>query len=115
MRSCVLGVQVGLKGAEARGGSCRLLPAPALPSHHTHSAHSPCPFSSACAAVTRSQVREGVVKVGDGVTFGVRGVKLLMADVGAAGKLFWRAVRGACCVQQCGWEGGQAGRLAAVL
>ena len=34
------------------------------------------------------------MKIVDGVTFGVRGVKLLLADIGAAGKLFWRAVRG---------------------
>ena len=40
------------------------------------------------------QIRESVVKVVDGVSFGVRGVKLLFADIGAAGKLFWRAVRG---------------------
>ncbi|KAI3427991.1 hypothetical protein D9Q98_006379 [Chlorella vulgaris] len=40
------------------------------------------------------QIREGVVKVVDGVLFGVRGVKLLFADIGSAGKLFWRAVRG---------------------
>ena len=30
----------------------------------------------------------------DGVLFGVRGVKLLFSDIGSAGKLFWRAVRG---------------------
>lgn len=40
------------------------------------------------------QIREGVVKVVDGVLFGVRGVKLLLSDCGSAGKLFWRAVRG---------------------
>jgi len=34
------------------------------------------------------------VKIVDGVLFGVRGVKLLFADIGSAGKLFWRAVRG---------------------
>ncbi|KAL4443418.1 hypothetical protein ABPG75_011155 [Micractinium tetrahymenae] len=40
------------------------------------------------------QIREGVVKIVDGVLFGVRGVKLLLSDIGSAGKLFWRAVRG---------------------
>lgn len=40
------------------------------------------------------QIREGVVKIVDGVLFGVRGIKLLLSDIGSAGKLFWRAVRG---------------------
>lgn len=39
-------------------------------------------------------MRESVTKVVDGVLFGVRGVKLLFQDIGSAGKLFWRAVRG---------------------
>lgn len=43
---------------------------------------------------TATQVREGVVKIADGVLFGVRGMKLLFGDIGSAGKLFWRAVRG---------------------
>lgn len=42
------------------------------------------------------QIREGVVKIVDGVLFGVRGVKLLLSDIGSCGKLFWRAVRGEC-------------------
>ena len=54
------------------------------------------------------QVREGVTKVVDGVLFGVRGVKLLFQDIGSAGKLFWRAVRGE-------WRGvGAGGRLTGV-
>lgn len=41
------------------------------------------------------QIKEGAVKIVDGVLFGVRGVKLLGSDVGSASKIFWRAVRGA--------------------
>jgi hypothetical protein len=40
------------------------------------------------------QLRQSAGKVGDGVMFGVRGVRLLAADVGAAGGLFWRALAG---------------------
>ena len=53
----------------------------------------------------RSQIREGVVKIVDGVLFGVRGVKLLFSDIGSAGKLFWRAVRGESRLLRGGWEG----------
>ncbi|PRW56758.1 LETM1 and EF-hand domain-containing anon- mitochondrial [Chlorella sorokiniana] len=45
-------------------------------------------------AIVQLRVRESVTKVVDGVLFGVRGVKLLFQDIGSAGKLFWRAVRG---------------------
>lgn len=62
------------------------------------------------------QIKEGAVKIVDGVLFGVRGVKLLLADVGSAGKLFWRAVRGESA--GLGWAGllaGSWGSLAGVL
>lgn len=46
-------------------------------------------------------------QVVDGVLFGVRGVRLLLADIGNAGQLFWRAVSGeftwaaSCCRLLC--------------
>lgn len=40
------------------------------------------------------QTRQSVGKIIDGINFGVRGVRLLGADVGAAGRLFWRALLG---------------------
>eukprot|EP00887_Chlorella_sp_A99_P006091 scaffold22.g6091.t1 len=38
------------------------------------------------------QAQEGVAKIVDGVLFGVRGCRLLLTDIGSAGRLFWRAV-----------------------
>lgn len=40
------------------------------------------------------QVKTATGKVREGVAFGVRGVRLLAIDIGSAGGLFWRAVRG---------------------
>jgi hypothetical protein len=40
------------------------------------------------------QVKTTTGKVREGVAFGVRGVRLLASDIGSAGGLFWRAVRG---------------------
>jgi len=40
------------------------------------------------------QVKTATGKVREGVAFGVRGVRLLASDIGSAGGLFWRAVRG---------------------
>ncbi|GAB4813221.1 hypothetical protein N2152v2_000267 [Parachlorella kessleri] len=37
------------------------------------------------------QVKEGIAKIVEGVNFGTRGVRLLVSDVGSAGRLFWRA------------------------
>ena len=63
-------------------------------------------------------MREGATKIVDGVLFGVRGVKLLFSDIGSAGKLFWRAVRGASPRGLRGREGaggcGGAGAAGAV-
>ena len=71
--------------------------------HYLYCSFSACPCLLFCA-----QVRESYTKVVDGVLFGVRGVKLLFQDIGSAGKLFWRAVRGealsvarACMVGGC--------------
>lgn len=36
-----------------------------------------------------------MLQIVDGVLFGVRGMRLLFADMGNAGRLFWRAVSGA--------------------
>lgn len=40
------------------------------------------------------QIKTAGAKVAEGVAFGVRGVRLLIADIGSAGGLFWRAVNG---------------------
>ena len=40
------------------------------------------------------QVKEGIAKIVEGVNFGTRGVRLLVSDVGSAGRLFWRAATG---------------------
>lgn len=55
-------------------------------------------------------MRESVTKVVDGVLFGVRGVKLLFQDIGSAGKLFWRAVRGEQAALGRGGVGSVCGR-----
>jgi hypothetical protein len=42
----------------------------------------------------QGQARAAAATVAEGVSFGVRGVRLLAGDVGAAGRLFWRAALG---------------------
>jgi hypothetical protein len=70
-------------------------PPPGLPCTRLHQDFQQTPTTPTTLTLDKHvQIRESVVKVVDGVSFGVRGVKLLFADIGAAGKLFWRAVRG---------------------
>lgn len=53
-------------------------------------------------SLTRAQLQlaEAWGKVGEGVTFMVRGIKLLGSDVGNSGRLFWKAAMG-----ESGWAG----------
>ena len=76
------------------------IPPPTLMCCLSHPAPAPAPPARCSPA---PQIKDGSVKVVDGVLFGVRGVKLLLADVGAAGKLFWRAVRGEWRGRVGGW------------
>lgn len=40
------------------------------------------------------QLRNALLKIWEALMFGVRGVRLLSSDIGAAGRLFWRAIVG---------------------
>ena len=73
------------------------------------------PLSSPLLPPCARQVKEGMAKVVEGVNFATRGVRLLVSDVGSAGRLFWRAVTGAANCWNCAWRRTQHSRYSCVL